>query len=389
VIRNLELRHAHHGVMITNSIGSVVEGCFINRTRDGITLFRGSDRCTLRFNRITQNPLGINNGFNRAGPDEQFTDPRWSQAWDIWVAHKRYGFYDSKGINLDRSIGGHRVHDNYIYDHWDAIASRGWDEWQSSAAERMAWIHYNCGSEIHHNRIERANDEGLELNDGGIDEQWHHNFVTLTRCGLRFKPIDKGPLYAYANIFKDNAEDVRFFGGLELNPGEVYLYHNTSNSRYAVVSNKIKGIGTPEFHVYNNLFWAEAWWGNTGESVPPNWMGDNNVYFRRGKSASWERGIALAKEQGIDHHGKWMTGESSPFVDAEAGDFRVKEEHAARGAGMDLSKFPRRALPGIGGFGDVGAPDAGALPFGTAMPRIPRGRDSVAMEPAGFWPETD
>ncbi|MDR1010738.1 MAG: right-handed parallel beta-helix repeat-containing protein, partial [Opitutaceae bacterium] len=288
VLRNLELRHAHHGVMILNSVGSVVENCYINRTRDGITLTFGADSCTIRFNRITQTPLGANNGTTVISGAKQVRDDKWSQAWDLWKAHKTHGYYDCKGINMDRSTGGHRIHDNHIHDHWDSIATRGWDKWETDAADRMAFIQYNRGVDVHHNLIERANDEGLELNDGGIDQKWHHNVIINVRCGTRFKPIDKGPLYFYGNIFKDNGEDIRFYGERELNPSVVYIYNNSSNAAQAIMSNKVRGIGTPGFHVYNNLFWIERWWGKTGDGVvEPNWKADYNVFIRRGVSSSW------------------------------------------------------------------------------------------------------
>ncbi len=240
VIRGLEIRNARIGIFIQNSTGSVVEQCRIGRTRDGIVLSSGSDRCTLRFNTITQDPLGVNHGVNRATPEGQFNDPQWKRAWDLWIAHKDFGFYDSRAINIDRTLGGHRVHDNHIHDHWDGISTRHWESWNAPAADRLAASIYNPDLDIHHNRIERMNDDALEPNDGGVNQRWHHNVVRHARCGLRLKAIDKGPAYFYANQFQDNEEDIRCYGELDLNAAEIHVYHNSGNARRALNSNRIR-----------------------------------------------------------------------------------------------------------------------------------------------------
>lgn len=391
VVRGIEVRNARIGILIKNSTGSVVERCRIVRTRDGIELSRGSDRCTVRFNTITQNPLGVNHGVNRATPGGQFSDPQWKLAWDLWTAHKHFGFYDSRAINIDRTLGGHRVHDNHIHDHWDGISTRHWDNWDAPAAQRLAWSGYNPGIEVHHNRIERMNDDALEPNDGGVDQRWHHNVIVNARCALRLKTIDKGPAYFYANRFKDNGEDIRCYGELELNPAEIYVYHNSGTARRALNSNKVAGIGTPNYHFANNVFWAEAWWGNL-RSDAPNWKGVRNVYVRRGNLDTWDAQRGQAQAAGIDADGRWVDADGAPpYAGADAGDFRLAENSPARGAGANaaaLEKWAQRPLPGLEEFaaGADGAVDAGAVPYGAPEPRIPRAPGSVEVEPAGFWP---
>lgn len=394
VVRNLTVRNARIGVVVRDSLGSVVERCRIERTRDGIELSHGSDRCTLRFNTITQNPLGVNHGANRATSGGQFNDPQWKVAWDLWIANKRYGFYDSRAINIDRTLGGHRVHDNHIHDHWDGISTRHWKQWKSTAAERLAWSVYNPGLEVHHNRIERMNDDALEPNDGGVNQRWHHNFVQNARCALRLKTIDKGPTYFYANQFKDNGEDIRCYGEQELNPAEIYVYHNSGTARRALNSNKVLGIGTPNYYFVNNLFWTEAWWGSL-RSDAPNWTGDHNVYVRRGNLDTWDSHRLRAQELGIDRHSRWVAdGAGSPYADADGGDFRLAESSPARGAGANaeaLLRLTKRPLPGLEEFAATPANpsvDAGALPYGAPPPRIPRNPNEVETEPAGFWPVT-
>ncbi|MFH1498297.1 MAG: right-handed parallel beta-helix repeat-containing protein [Verrucomicrobiota bacterium] len=388
VIRGIELRNARVGITIRDSLGSVIEHCRVGRTRDGVLLAQGSDHCTVRFNTITQNPLGVNHGENQATPGGQFNDPAWKLAWDLWLAHKHFGYYDSRAINIDRTFGGHRVHDNHIHDHWDGISTRHWEIWNATAADRLAASIHNPDLEIHHNRIERMNDDALEPNDGGVNQRWHHNFVQNARCALRLKAIDKGPIYFYANGFKDNGEDIRCYGELELNPAEVYVYHNSGTARRAINSNKVTGIGTPNYYFTNNVFWTEAWWGNL-QADAPNWNGDHNVYVRRGNLDTWDTQRHQAQKTGIDGNSQWIDAAGvSPYADADTGDFRLVENSPARGAGMKavaLKALTGRVLPGLGEFAE--AVDAGAVPYGAPAPRIPRSKTDVDAEPAGWWPD--
>ncbi|MDR1279451.1 MAG: hypothetical protein LBK99_01345 [Opitutaceae bacterium] len=385
VVRNIGIRNAVHGIVIRNSTGAAVEHCRIGRTRNGIMVTTGADRCSIRFNEITLNSAGVNYASTNR---REWWSPL---AWDLWMAYKTYGFADGRAIHMDRSTGGHRIHDNYIHNHWDGISATGWDAWKSTAKQRMARVEYNRDVDIHHNRIERMNDDALEPNDGGINQRWHHNFIQKARCGLRLKPIDKGPAFFWANQFQGNSEDIRCYGELELNPGMVYVYHNSGTASHAINSNKISGIGTPNYYFLNNLFHAESWWRNF-LSDPPNWTGDYNVYVRRGNSPDWVAGKELAQTLHIDPHSRWVDAKSmdSPYVNEGAGDFRLTDGGPARGAGAGsvlLSRITGRQLPGLEEFAThSNLTDAGALPYGAPFIQIPRKREHVEVEPAGFWP---
>ncbi|EIP98677.1 hypothetical protein OpiT1DRAFT_03142 [Opitutaceae bacterium TAV1] len=130
----------------------------------------------------------------------------------------------------------------------------------------------------------------------------------------------------------------QWFSEVELNSGELYLYHNSGTARRAINSNKIFGIGTPRYHFFNNLFWTESWWGNLC-SDPPNWIGDYNVYVRRGESPLWDTQKNQAQAAGIDLHGRWAEGEISPYRDADEEDFRLMEKSPALDAGADAARL--------------------------------------------------
>lgn len=359
VVRGLSLRNAAYGVRIEDSLGSVVERCTIGPVDYGVWLGVGADRCTVRFNEIFMAPY--------AG-----ADPYGAGAWDNWLAHKRGGHYDRFGVQIHRTAGGHEVHDNFIHDTWDGIEDRG-------------GVGENRGLRIHHNRIATINDDGLEPNGAEEDCRWHDNIVERCICGFRIKAPTVGPLYAYRNIFFDNKEDYRNYGEAELRPATVFVYHNTSTSRAAIMSNKVFGIGTPNYHYFNNLFWCVYWWGNSGNSVEPNWRGDHNVYVRRDADARWDKGIALARRLGLDGS-SLFTGGDPGFADFAKHDVSLRPEGPARGGGGDLVKLLGRELPGLLP-GET--PDAGALQFGEPMPDLPRAPEMVQTAPAGTWPGPD
>lgn len=359
VVRNLAMRYGAYGVLIEEAMGAVVEGCTIGPVDYGVWLGAGSYACTVRFNEISGDPYAVTDTWERG-------------SWDNWQAHKRGGFHDRYGVQIHRSAGHHRVHDNLIRDVWDGIEDRG------GAGE-------NQGLRIHHNLITRVADDGLEPNGAEEDCHWHDNIVTDAICGFRIKAPTVGPLYAYRNIFFNCREDFRNFGSVELQPATVYVYHNTSTASSAIVSNKVWGIGTPNYHYHNNLFHCARWWGNHGDSVEPNWHGDHNVYCRRGDSRAWDEGISLAARLGLDPSSLW-TEDAPGFRDLANRDVSLLPDSPAIGRGGDLRAIIGVDLPGLP---DKHPPDAGALQLGEAMPVLPRPREEVAVEPAGSWPGPD
>lgn len=359
VVRGLAMRNAAYGVLVENSIGTVVEDCTIGPVDYCVWLGSGSYKCAVRFNEMFQNPYAA-------------SSPWEAGSWDNWKAHKTGGFYDRYGVQIHRTLGWHEVHDNYIHHIWGGIEDRG------GPGE-------NVGLNIHHNRIHSINDDGLEPNGAGEHCRWHSNVVSECICGFRIKQIKVGPLYAYRNIFFHNKEDYRNYGEVELQPAWVYVYHNTSTSRRAIQSNKVFGIGTPNYHFFNNLFHCNGWWGNTGNSVEPNWSGDFNVYSQREEGRTWDEDQARAAALGLDRNSLW-TLDAPGFRDADARDVSLTENSPARGRGGDLRTLLGFELPGLA---EGANPDAGALQFGEPMPVLPRRRADVPVVEAGFWPAAD
>lgn len=357
VIRNLTMQYGAYGVLVEHSLGTVIEGCTIGACDYSVWLGEGSSHATVRGNEMFLAPYSG-------------ADPWRAGAWDNWQAHKTGGHYDRFGVEIRHSVGYHRVHDNYIHDHWDGI-------------EDVGQPGENVGLRIHHNHLQTMIDDGLEPNGAEEDCSWDNNLVEGCICGFRIKSVQRGPLYAYRNLFLNNKEDYRNYGEVTLQPAVVYVYHNTCTAAPGIQSNKVFGIGTPRYHYYNNLFWCVFPWANSGKSVDPNWQGDYNVWLRRGNDQRWDQTKDILLKLGLDAHSLFAA--DKPGFRGER-DLALTADSPARGRGGDLRKLIGAELPGLSGGP---TPDCGALEFGQPMPVLPRPAELALDPPAGTWPAAD
>ena len=373
VIRNVEIRTGWMGVYISQSMGAVVEHCKIGPTRHGVWLGRDADRATVRFNDISAYPHAV------TGPHPKGGTQRGRENWTNWLAVKRSGYWDSFGVRAIATAGGHQIHDNHIHNHWGGV-----EEWATATDQ-------NHAMNVHHNLIVNISDDGLEPSGSQTDGQWHHNIVLGAACGFRIKHVNAGPLYAYHNIFFNCTEDFRIFNGSAPST-EVFVYHNTSNTRPAISSNAVKSQDkTAGYHFLNNLFNCQFWWQQARGSVEPNWMSNYNAIVRHGTNPNWETMQALAKKLGMEQQSKWVATGGPGFVDLPGYNVELRDDSPAIDAGANLAILLQRTLPGLtGNYFTGNAPDAGALQLGEAMPVVPRPRESIANLPAaGHWPGAD
>ena len=358
VVSGITIRHAWMGVFIENSLGSTVEDCRIMRSDRGVELASGSDRCIVRFCDISMDPIFRCNPSLKGG-------------WDAaWPGHKRGGYWDRIGINIRQSIGGHQIHDNYIHNHWGGIQDYGDPE-------------QNLLLNVHHNRIDEIEDDGLEPNGSGKYCLWHHNYVTRSRCGFRIKCINQGPIFAFGNVFFNNHEDFRNFVGSNYPKTFFLAYHNTSITRAAINNNKVKmPPGSPNYCFFNNIFVCDAIYGGT-HAV--NWRDAGNVYIRRTDTPQWDNSIANAKKHGFKSTSRFLKDAKPEIADAANGNFEISAASPARNAGVDLKKYN---LPGVDEFyGSTN--DCGAVPYGSKMFKTARRPTEVSHVAAGAWPKPE
>ena len=348
VVSGITIRHSYLGVLVKNSLGTVIEDCRVMRSDRGIELSQNCDRCTVRFCDISMDPL-----FG--------CDPWKKGSWDAWKGHKIGGFWDRIAINIRDTKGGHEIHDNYLHNHWGGVQDVG----------------DNPNLNVHHNRIETIEDDGLEPNGSNKNCHWHHNHVYNSRCGFRIKCIQNGPMYAYGNVFFNNKEDFRNYKNSNYPEAAGFIYHNTSNASVGVKNNAVAmPPGQKYFHFFNNIFVCDRIYGG---SKALNWQDAGNVYFSRTKGDHWQQSIDDAKKHGFKSTSKFFDHSNHGVKDFAKGDFSIAETSPARGAGIDLSKYN---LPGLEEFS---APDAGAIPYGKTTFETFRDKSKVNYPAAGTW----
>ena len=358
VVSGITIRHAWQGVRISNSLGSTVENCRILRSDFGVEMRGTSERCTVRFCEISY--------------DSIFScDPFAEGSWDAWRGHKFGGFWDRIGINILFTKGGHRIHDNYIHDHWGGIQDIG------NPGQNLAL-------DVHHNRIDIIEDDGLEPDGGEEYSTWHHNFVTRSRCGCRIKCVRKGPLFAYGNVFRDNKEDFRNFGSPNLAKADVFVYHNTSDTFAAINNNSVPvNIGTPNYHYYNNFFLCDYIFAGT--YAMPDWHDAGNVYLKRKDNDKWKSVMEKVFGANFKSTSKFLENGNAGFVSTNKNDFSITKDSVAAKAGVDLRTYN---LPGIDEYAAKN-PDAGAVPVGKKTFKVYRNPAEIEVTPAGYWPEPE
>lgn len=368
VVRGVTIRNSWCGIYLKDTLGSFIENCKIGPTHHGIQLAENADRCTVRFNDITLDPLA-------------HIDPKGDGRgnWTNWLCTKTHGYWDHFGISFADSTGGNQVHDNHVHDHWGGI------EDHSKHADS------NDGNVVHHNFVQNIADDGLEPEGSQPNCQWYDNIVTNAICGFRIKPVHKGPMYIYRNFIYECGEGFRNFSTSPSKP-EVFVYNNTTfGRRTAYSSNSVFDDGLKNYHYYNNLMFGSVVWGNAKKSKDPNWHADYNVFARLGSSAEWDAGKALLEKQGLDQHSRFVPADKAVCADLEKFDFALTADSPARGAATNISKLIGRTLPGMEDALYQGDKvDAGALAYGQAMPKLPRKADQIPDLPqAGYWPAAD
>jgi hypothetical protein len=368
VIRGVTIRNGWCGVYLKDTLGSFVEHCHIGPTHHGVQIAENADRCTVRFNDITLNPLA-------------HIDPKGDGRgnWTNWLCTKTHGYWDHFGISFADSTGGNQVHDNYVHDHWGGI------EDHSRSADA------NEGNVVHHNFIQNIADDGLEPEGTQPNCQWYDNIVTNCICGFRIKPVKKGPMYIYRNIIYNCGEGLRNFSTSSSKP-EVFVYQNTTYAwRAAYSSNSVFDDGLKNYHYYNNLLIGANAWSNAKGSKLPDWHGDYNILLRRSDSSDWDKSVAILKKQGLEAHSQFLATDTPVVKDLEKFDFTLIANSPAKGAGANISQRIGKTLPGMEDAKYQGSsPDIGALAYGQAMPKLPRTPDQIADLPqSGYWPAAD
>ena len=190
------------------------------------------------------------------------------------------------------------------------------------------------------------------------------------------------PLFAYGNVFRKNIEDFRNFGTINLAKADVFIYHNTSDTKAAVNNNSVPAeIGTPNYHYYNNFFLCDYIFAGT--YAMPDWHDAGNVYLKRKDNEKWESVMKKVFSTNFKSASKFIENGNPGFASTYLDDFSITSKSVAADAGIDLRKYN---LPGINDYVSAN-PDAGAIPVGKKMFKVFRSPNEVDAIPAGCWPK--
>ncbi len=344
-ISGLTLAHGYRGVRVEErSRRCVVSRCVIGPwDMAGVELVSGAAECLVEGNEV----------FRGAFEDWTPVDDS-KERYEVWLVHKKAGFYDRTGIDLVRAGAGNRIHANHVFETFDGINIGDSDV--ESLDKPFRSPDDGRDAEIWNNVIERTRDSGMELGVGCINVKVHHNVLRQTHGGLRFKLPRIGPVFIYRNVFIDGAP-FNIWYSMDDSPAEGYVYHNTiiggsAALIYSSFEAKVPhSIGAPHWHYLNNLVISQGgFFKNWDVKAPVNFTADYNVVV--GGNPPYPHDPAK------DGHSRYVKS-----VPVEEG-FPPKPlpGSPAIDAGLDLSTyFHGQALPGCAAGSFKGkAPDAGA-----------------------------
>lgn len=324
-----------------------VDNCSVRSYENtGIRITGGASDCRVVSNEVTR-------GSYESWVPSALGGREAKEEYEVWQVHKLAGHYDRVGINAFRAGSGNAILSNYVHQTFDGIDVGDY------AVEKMsiplAHPEDGQGTEIAWNVIEDVRDSGIELGAGAIGVCIHHNRLTRTHGGLRFKLPRIGPVFIHHNVLEDD-RGFNFWFSMDSSPAEGYVYHNTVVGRSAALaySSLVGGAdlsGTPRWHFLNNLFVCTKGFfrDHTKGALAPNFVSSHNVIVGGGNP--WP--------------GDPSKDATSRYVDAvefDAG-LRPRAGGPAVGAGLDLSTYRGgRPLPGCEpGYFTGKAPDAGAF----------------------------
>ncbi|MCL2743154.1 MAG: hypothetical protein FWE67_04815 [Planctomycetaceae bacterium] len=244
-------------------------------------------------------------------------------------------------------------------------------------------------SDIIGNFLAFANDDGIELEGGGINLRFVGNKVEGVLCGISFGANMVGPQYAVGNLIVNlSDEGARRFAFLKNGHGETqkgkrFVYNNTfhgfgpsaaSYGAYGSATPVDAGLGTMRNNIFvcNDSLTQSAWL--RAENF------DNDLFWVDRSSEASERLVAAFRHYGQEKNA--ITGDPR-FIDPVIADFRLAPDSPARGkavpvagiirAGDDLGAFfggaadiPLRPLalatvPAEVNFRDIGGSDTVTL----------------------------
>ena len=194
-------------------------------------------------------------------------------------------------------------------------------------------------SDIIGNYLAFGNDDGIELEGGGINLRFIGNKIEGTLCGISFGACMIGPQYAVGNLIVNLGDEE----GLALNflknshgteqKGKRFIYNNTFHGNatayggYGGATPTDAGLGT----MRNNIFACNE------SSRPGEWARadhfDNDLFWVNGSPTASEGFVASFRRYGQEMNA--LTA-NPQFADSAAGNYRLSPDSIAHGKSVEV-----------------------------------------------------
>jgi len=234
---------------------------------------------------------------------------------------------------------------------------------------------FNCDSDIYGNLLAYSNDDGIELDGGQCNVRFYGNRIEGSLCGVSTAPNLRGPSYVFANVIADlgdergEASSGIKNGGGDLSKGKTFFYHNT----FVGPGSGVAGVGygkrdeTLRFlGVTRNNIFAVSRMGISDIYAPAECDYDFDLFATPGGAPG-----NYSVPRAIEAHGV-ISG--AGLLDPAAGDCRLSERSAARGAGTRIAGFEW--------FQAGDQVDIGAVPGHGGVRSVPWRRTPITAQPS-------
>ena len=226
-------------------------------------------------------------------------------------------------------------------------------------------------ADIYGNLFAFSNDDGAELEGGGMNIRCYGNRIEGTLSGISTGPISLGPCYVMANLFTNPGDDTGTGGqaykngggkpGLNHTRGTLYLIHNTVSDTWAGTY----GVGCfsiphekyfPVCKAYlrNNIMRA---WGPFFHRLWPTFKTDCDGDLMERiiipnvdpeQTTSWaQRSEEYIKQAGIEQHGIYGKAE---FQAPRRGNYALKPGTSGYGKAMKVNNFKLKHVGAYEGY---------------------------------------
>ena len=218
-------------------------------------------------------------------------------------------------------------------------------------------------AEIYGNFLAICNDDGIELEGGGINSRFFRNRIENTLCGVSTGCCVSGPMFIFENLVCNPGDE---FGG-QVNAfknghglfgnGSLRYFNNTAEWKDGINAFSVKAHrGYLKLAGLNNVL-----------RVGVSYCSPNGMFLKAKSTLDYslcDGGLSAAYLENCRKSGQEKNGicGDPQFVDSATGDYRLKPESAGHNSGKSIPNFTAAKNVDRGAF--ITESDLPARPFG-------------------------